>query len=715
MKKIVKLLFFLILTSCIRVDESMKLFFPEDLKELQYVQTQFSAFWWNFIIIENDADFIKTNQICEELQRHVGVELRMAFCGSSIGSARPLLKSWADDIMYRKPFDKNQTSAYRARFSLSAVQASYMSDPQLFSVLRNDPFQTWQDYLELSKNSLLDAFEKKNGSLYDPATKRVILPIQFRLKPEAKHIQPIMQLLKPFPDAFMIGSHGATYRNQKQVQDDLQIVSVISGIVFVLFMAFLVFKSRMNTLFLVAPVGAAIFAACLVTQWIDGSVHGLTLAFGSCIVGLAMDYGLHGAFGSESKQTWTSNTIGLLTTLTALCILILSGIPLIRQMMIFSTLGLAFAFLFFYILFRKYSESFKITNIGFFLPQMKGAKWFILFLVAFSFYGMAKSELKMDLRKLSFVSEKESAFTTWFFSHGKEGESFLLIKPLKETGAEVFREKIWALQNGIHYEGISKYVADLESGNRHLRSWATDGCDFARNLGTDSMQKIFNPFATYVCSLNEKSFPMTSVEQLKDREYLKHLYGDDHLLSIFSTPDEQKAKLIQKEFPTAKSLTQGLKSFSVSLEKDLIWMMPAALLLTLLILSLYYKKPKAILTAMLPFFSGLGFYFLASTFIGFEIDLISILGLVMVFGFSIDYGVFSTDVHIHGGSDAEIKSVYSALTFAAVTNILGFLPMLFAGHPVLSRLGAALFYGTVGTYLGAIYGVYPLYEKKVMK
>jgi predicted exporter len=84
----------------------------------------------------------------------------------------------------------------------------------------------------------------------------------------------------------------------------------------------------------------------------------------------------------------------------------------------------------------------------------------------------------------------------------------------------------------------------------------------------------------------------------------------------------------------------------------------------------------------------------------------------MVFGFSIDYGVFSTDVHLHHPNEPlEIQSVYSALTFAAITNIIGFFPMLFAGHPVLLKLGHALFFGTVGTYLGTVYGVKVIREK----
>lgn len=717
--KYLALTILLLLTSCIRIDESMRLFFPANLKELQFVQTQFSAFWWNFIIIEptgqkkNQPNFEVAQKICDQLKTHVDQQLRHVFCGSSIASAQKILKSYAQDIVFRQEFDSNNEKQYLSIVKNAAVQASFISDKNLFALLRYDPFQTWQEYLTISKSSFIDAFERKDGFLYDAKTARLIIPLQFQLSPQMVTVEPIMTFLNNYPDAFLVGSHGSTYRNEKQVRDDLSIVSIMSGIIFVIFIVFLVLKSRLNTLLLVLPVGVAMGLATLITQWIDGSVHGLTLAFGSGIVGLALDYGLHGAFGSESKQTWVSNTIGLLTTLSGVCILLLSGIPLIRQMMIFSSIGLAIGFGIFFFLFKYYAHFFKIKTIPFMLPQIKGAYWAVVLLVLFGIYGVSKSEMTMDLKKLSFVSDKEADLTTWFFTKNDNGESFLLIKPFSEVNPETYLENTWAKKNGIDYEGISKYVPAVDQQQKNVSSWNQFGCKFFKNKADSDIQKIYAPFIQTVClPATMNSLGDFTNQQMKEKAYFNHLIGQNHILSIFSAHTAEQSDLIRTQYPKAKSLTQALKDFSIGLEHDLTWMIPVSLLLTILILALYYRHWKPVFTALLPFFTGLGLYFSVAQIMGFEVDLIAILGLVMVFGFSIDYGVFSTDIHRHSDSEAEIKGVYSALTFAALTNVLGFLPMLFAGHPVLSHLGGALFYGTVGTYLGTIYGVYPIYKKR---
>lgn len=709
---------FLLLSSCIRIDESMQLFFPKNLKELQFVQTQFSAFWWNFVIIEpaknqkDQPDFKSADEICQQLKKHVDHELRYVFCGSSVASAEKILKSYAEDIVYRQPFVEADRQNNLAIMANSATQVSFISDKSLFSLLRYDPFQTWQQYLDLSKSSLIDSFEKKNGYLFDKQTSRLIIPVQFQLSPSVKSIQPIMDDLKSFSSAFMVGSHGSTYRNEKQVRDDLSEVSAISIVIFIAFLAFLVFKSRISILLLTIPVGIAVGLAMLITQWIDGSIHGLTMAFGSGIIGLALDYGLHGAFGSESKQTWVSNTIGLLTTLSGVCILLLSGIPLIRQMMIFSSVGLAIGFGLFYILFRFYGSYFKIKDIDFVLPQIKGMRWVVILLVLFGLYGISKSEMTMDLKKLSFVSNQEADLTTWFFGKNGGGDSFLLIKPFANVDESTYDEYNWAQKNSVQYEGLSKYIPSPVAQSLNVQSWKLNGCSFFKTIPDENIGKIYSPFKDFICDPN-LSTPTANFEAspMKDKAYLSHLVGESHILSIFTAKDKQQAQLIQQEYPKATSLTEALKNFSIGLEHDLTWMIPVSLLLTMLILALYYRHWKPVFTSLLPFFTGLGLYFTVAAVMKFDVDLISILGLVMVFGFSIDYGVFSTDVHRHLGTEAEIKSVYSALTFAALTNILGFLPMLFAGHPVLVHLGTALFYGTVGTYLGTICGVYPIYLK----
>ncbi|MBC7741431.1 MAG: MMPL family transporter [Bdellovibrionaceae bacterium] len=715
--KIVRFLAFALvfcLLGCVRMDESMQLFFPKELKELQFVQTEFPAFWWNFVIIEpvdnsTDPDFKTANELCVHLKKHIDFELRMVFCGTGTASAGRLLKSWAEDYVLRVPFQPNQENDYQSLLASAAVQTSFMTDASLFKIFRSDPFQTWQSYLELSKNPLINSFEKRQGYLYDIQTSRLIIPVQFQLAPQLEKTRPIMDILKPYSNSFLIGSHGSTYRNEKQVRDDVAVVSVIGSVVLIFFIIFLVLKSRLNTLFLLVPVSIAMYVAAIGTQLIDGSVHGLTLAFGSGIVGLTLDYGLHGAFGSESKQTWTSNVIGLLTTLCGVGILLLSGIPLIRQMMTFSIIGLAVGFALFFVMFKYFAGSLKMKSVHFVLPQIKGLPYVVAVLVAIGLYGAYRAQLTMDLRKLSFVSKKESDLTTWFFSKNGGEESFLLIKPIanvvQNSATPDDLEYAWAQNNQITYDGFSKYLPSVEMQKVNLSSWTGGGCDFFKTKTTPAIQKIYEPFIRVLCQPGYKG------SALKEKYYLNHLIGETHALSIFNAQNKQQAAKVKAAYPQAMSLSQALQDFSNSLEKDLRWMIPLSLVLTLIILGLYYRRLKSVLSALLPFATGLGLYFAVSALLSLEVNLISILGLVMVFGFSIDYGVFSTDAHLHAETEGEVQGVYSALTFAALTNILGFLPMLFAGHPVLVNLGSALFYGTLGTYLGTVYGVYPLYQK----
>lgn len=103
------------------------------------------------------------------------------------------------------------------------------------------------------------------------------------------------------------------------------------------------------------------------------------------------------------------------------------------------------------------------------------------------------------------------------------------------------------------------------------------------------------------------------------------------------------------------------------------------------------------------------------------VDLISILGLLMVFGFSIDYGVFATDLYVKNSEALQKmdlphleQSVFSTLSLAAFTNLVGFFPLVFAQHTVLHQLGYALFFGTLGTYFGTIWGVPAILKPKLV-
>jgi predicted exporter len=100
-------------------------------------------------------------------------------------------------------------------------------------------------------------------------------------------------------------------------------------------------------------VGCA--AALSVTAWVFGQVHLITLVFGASLVGVAEDYGIH-YFASRQGQPWAQPRgllrellpgllLALLTSVLAYLAMGMAPFPGLRQMAVFSSVGLLAAML----------------------------------------------------------------------------------------------------------------------------------------------------------------------------------------------------------------------------------------------------------------------------------------------------------------------------------------------------------------------------------
>jgi predicted exporter len=98
------------------------------------------------------------------------------------------------------------------------------------------------------------------------------------------------------------------------------------------------------------PIGAGIAAAVAVSQLVFGSLHGLTLAFGMTLIGVAIDYIAH--FLSHQhlapdpdgpkrtlKRIWPGLAVGAATTVAGLIGLAWTSFPGVRQIAVFTTVG----------------------------------------------------------------------------------------------------------------------------------------------------------------------------------------------------------------------------------------------------------------------------------------------------------------------------------------------------------------------------------------
>ena len=113
----------------------------------------------------------------------------------------------------------------------------------------------------------------------------------------------------------------------------------------------LVFRQLRPLLVTLLTIGVATLAAITACQFAFGQVHILTLTFGTSLIGVSVDYALHyfvNRMPSRSGETTPHNIVpalilGCTTTVAGYMTLLVAPIPGLRQIALFSAVGLATA------------------------------------------------------------------------------------------------------------------------------------------------------------------------------------------------------------------------------------------------------------------------------------------------------------------------------------------------------------------------------------
>lgn len=149
------------------------------------------------------------------------------------------------------------------------------------------------------------------------------------------------------------GVHPIARRTEATIRADIQRVSAV-GTVGVVLLLLLLFRSP-RALFLGGlPLVGGMAMAAGACQVAFGSIHGLTLAFGATLIGVAIDYVAHllnhhylapeeGGAEGTARLIWPGLALGCATTVAGLAGLAWTSFPGIREMAVFTSVGVASA------------------------------------------------------------------------------------------------------------------------------------------------------------------------------------------------------------------------------------------------------------------------------------------------------------------------------------------------------------------------------------
>lgn len=142
---------------------------------------------------------------------------------------------------------------------------------------------------------------------------------------------------------------------EHSIRSDIERISAWSMVgIMLLYLA--VFRSLREPLLVILPIAFGSLLAVAVCQLLFGFVHGLSLAFGSSVIGVAEDFSTHyfshrrEASPEEDNEAlmrrlWPAMLLGGVTTIVGVLSLLASGFPGLSQMAVFGAVGIIGALL----------------------------------------------------------------------------------------------------------------------------------------------------------------------------------------------------------------------------------------------------------------------------------------------------------------------------------------------------------------------------------
>ena len=156
------------------------------------------------------------------------------------------------------------------------------------------------------------------------------------------------ELAGPSPHLAMSGSAAFAVAARESVTAESRQLSLLAslGVGLILWLSF---RSLRVVVLAALPVASGVAVAVTAVVVLFGSIHGITLAFGITLLGVALDYPIH-LFSHASRSArgdygyiWPTLGLGLLTTSLGYCILLLSDFSGLVQLGVFAITGLCAA------------------------------------------------------------------------------------------------------------------------------------------------------------------------------------------------------------------------------------------------------------------------------------------------------------------------------------------------------------------------------------
>ena len=490
------------------------------------------------------------------------------------------------------------------------------------------------------------------------------------------------------------------------------------GVIFLVWFGFRSFRP-MFTEFIAVTSGTLV--AFVVTHWIFGEIHLMTLVFGASLVGVCVDFSFYFmALQSQHKgidgftilkPILPSLFMGLMTTLVAYIFLSFAPFPGFRQIAVFSIVGLSAAWITSILLLprlKALNAQPAIHTLRFigqarnYVLNHKQVRFSLIFVILVgSLSSLMFIKSNDDIRNLQSMDQylkSEDSYVREHFGQQQGNDYFVIHAETEQQVQQLEQQLIEKLRNLQSqgqlkgFQAIGQSVPSISEQKKNIQSLQNIPENDLKAYA-ESMQLNVNDVMAWQKQLSQQplldlnSFQQHPLAFLQPnaQERLVLVQGIGNLDALKKMQTEQ-IKLLQP----VSNLSELFKAHRIQAQYLLVY----ALIALAIGLGVIYGL-GSIIPLILPVSLALLSTFAVQVWLGVEINLFSIMGTFLIIGIGVDYAIFYRHGHDHP------QVVGMALFLCMMSTLLGFGLLSFSHTYAIHCFGLTVLFGVIFSFIFA--------------
>jgi predicted exporter len=525
-----------------------------------------------------------------------------------------------------------------------------------------------------------------------------------------------IQLVQTGPAVFAVESRTA-------IKNEAQWLSILAT---TLVIGFLFARYRSVTLVClsVVPLASGLLAGVIVVNFVYGFIHGITLAFGTTLIGIAIDYPIHlfshllshSSPSTVLRRIWPTIRLGVLTTTVGYAAMVLSGFPGLSQLGLFAIVGLLTAAIVTkWILPSLIPMGFEVLPLGRGLVDRIDvlSKLFVVMPVGMIIsvgYLMwsDKPFWETDLANLSPISQESKHLDSWLrkeLGAPDVRDVMVLIAPTEQEILEQSEELMPTLDRLVRqgamtgYDMAARYIPSVRMQRmrqaalpdphllqKHLAQ-AREGLPFKADIFQNFIHEV--TAGKHLEPLHRQGFQGTFLES-KIKSLLFHEDGQwvgmvtlqgvterSQLISVSLEPNRADLHYLD--------LKQEANRMVTTYRQEMMKFLSLGAVAIMVLLGLVLRSPTAVLRVLFPVATAALTVVAVLHFIDERLSLFHLASMLLIVGIGLDYALFFNREH---QSETERIQTILAVLVCSVTTILVFGLLALSVTPVLHSIGS---------------------------